>query len=369
MEIEAEEESKKRNYESECDSDLEKDDRKVLEERYEKFMKQQAKTIIGPISTSSKKKKKKSRGNFKVKAQWTRIYDAIQEHFTSHVNINRVSHLLPPTIYAMKQTSKQAWLLYKKRECERRKRLRVKLEGEKEKEKLGLEPANILLSLVDSCECCKKLYITVNLFWGITLCDICYFNSDVISEIMRDRKHAMGSSNSATSRSSEILFSGSNRVILEGSCEMDEKEKREAEMIRKYYTVEEEKKPEEEESLLPAKPIRRNKASPHNIKGDNVISSSSSPETPLIIEVGDNQEDDDDFREVSTYVSPPLPPLITTHHQQHEEPSTSNNDYYYTSEGLSELAGDIDFDFGIDSEDEMEMYRARRESKQLSFFK
>jgi hypothetical protein len=77
-------------------------------------------------------------------------------------------------------------MLYKKRECERRKRLRIKLEKEREIERQG-GPANILLSMVDACEVCRKLYVTVNLFWGVTLCDSCYFNKDVIDDIMKKK--------------------------------------------------------------------------------------------------------------------------------------------------------------------------------------
>lgn len=127
------------------------------------------------------------RGVSHSRTQWTRIHDGVQEHFSSHVLINNSAYKLPSNIYAMKQISKQSWMLYKKRECERRKRLRVKLEREREIEAKG-GPANILLSMVDACEICKKLYVTVNLFWGLTLCDTCYFNEDIIKDIMKQRK-------------------------------------------------------------------------------------------------------------------------------------------------------------------------------------
>jgi len=121
------------------------------------------------------------------RTQWTRVHDGVQEHFSSHVLINGSSYKLPSNVYALKQIAKQSWMLYKKRECERRKRLRVKLEKEREIETQG-GPANILLSMVDACEVCKKLFVTVNLFWGITLCDMCYFNEEVIKDIMKQRK-------------------------------------------------------------------------------------------------------------------------------------------------------------------------------------
>lgn len=122
------------------------------------------------------------------KTQWSRIHDSVQEHFSSHVTINGSSHRLPHNIYALKQIAKQSWMLYKKRECERRKRLRLKLEKEKEIEEKG-GPANLLLSMVDACEICRKLFITVNLFWGYTLCDLCYFNEDILKDIMSKRKN------------------------------------------------------------------------------------------------------------------------------------------------------------------------------------
>lgn len=167
-----------KNYESECDSDLDKDDNIVLTRRYSKFIQKLADS------------KKKVGGKVKLKAQWTKMHDAVQEHFSSHVLINNTSHLLPSNVYALKQASKQSWMLYKKRECERRKRLRIKIEKEKEVECSG-GPANLLLSLVDACEACKKMYITVNLFWGVTLCDVCYFNTEVIMDIMKAKTNML----------------------------------------------------------------------------------------------------------------------------------------------------------------------------------
>lgn len=126
------------------------------------------------------------RKTLRPQTQWTRIQDAVQEHFSSHITIGNSTHKLPKTICALKYLAKHSWVLYKKRECERRKRIRMKLEKEKAKEKEG-KPANILLSMVDMCEICKRLYVTVNLFWGVTLCDACYFNPHTINEIMKTR--------------------------------------------------------------------------------------------------------------------------------------------------------------------------------------
>lgn len=287
----------KRNYESECESDLEKDDSEILAKRYEKFMK-----------TNNGVHKKSSNGktnHFRVKSHWTRIYDSIQEHFSSHVNINCTSHLLPPNIYALKQSAKQGWLLLKKRECERRKRLRLKIEAEREKEKLGEEPSNILLSLVDSCESCKKLYVTVNLFWGVTLCDFCYFNSEVVSEIMRNKVSVM-----------ESPFQVSKRRVtpMSSSSGENKSEMRYKSMVEKYFTVPDsgassEGEDEEEDSnsnsvdgafaLVPASSSsltkRKKRFSPPRRR-----SPTPPPQTPEIIE----EEEDEDIRTVSTYVPP-----------------------------------------------------------------
>lgn len=175
-----------RKFEEEVEEGLTLDDVAILEnriyhhDRYRKSMSEHHPRLFSHSRT-----------------QWTRIHDGIQEHFSSHVLINGVSHRLPPNIYALKQISKQSWMLYKKRECERRKRLRLKIESERKIQEEG-GPANILLSMVDACEICKKLYVTVNLFWGLTICDLCYFNEDVIKEIMKKRKELIGQTNSFT---------------------------------------------------------------------------------------------------------------------------------------------------------------------------
>lgn len=198
------------------------------------------------------------------RTQWTRIHDGVQEHFSSHVLINGSSHQLPSSIYALKQISKQSWMLYKKRECERRKRLRVKLEKEREIEAQG-GPANILLSMVDACEICKKLYVTVNLFWGITICDVCYFNEEVIKEIMKKRKEFVSDpQNNPFKLVEKVLAKPSSNNI--------------------YFQLSEEKK-EVPESVQNNSPLQD---SP-----EVVISDIPSPPSPLF----------EDNRPVSTYVS------------------------------------------------------------------
>lgn len=221
----AEEKKEHTHYESECESDLEKDDILVLSARYNRFVK---KSLGGGGPKSVKAKNTRRNNENRIKSHWTRIYDEIQEHFSSHVNINQISHLLPPNIYAMKQSAKQSWLLYKKRECERRKRLRLKIETERAKEEKGEEPGNILLSMVDSCECCRKLYVSVNLFWGSTLCDICYFNPEVIQGIVSAKSKAF------SSPMSNVL-----KKVCFVNSEEKEKAKKKSEMVKKYFTVSE----------------------------------------------------------------------------------------------------------------------------------
>lgn len=166
------------NYEDELGSDLEKDDVTVLEKRY---------SIRQNVARLAKKLDRRAISKImKSQTQWTRALDAVQEHFSSHVSLDGVSHRLPENLYALKVAAKHSWVLYKKRECERRKRIRKRLEKEKEKEVKG-EPANVLLSMVDMCESCQRLYVSVNLFWGMTLCDSCYFNPDMITHIMKEK--------------------------------------------------------------------------------------------------------------------------------------------------------------------------------------
>lgn len=166
------------NFEDELASDLEKDDSAILEKRF---------NVHANIRKLQKSIDRKTfQRIIKNQTQWTRALDAVQEHFSSHVTIDGSSYRLPHKLYALKTSAKHSWILYKKRECERRKRIRQRLEREKTREQQG-NPANILLAMVDSCEACKRLYVTVNLFWGATLCDACYFNPEVITKIMEEK--------------------------------------------------------------------------------------------------------------------------------------------------------------------------------------
>jgi hypothetical protein len=125
----------------------------------------------------------------------------------------------------MKLQAKNTWVLYKKRECERRKRIRRKIQKEKERESAN-QPSNLLLALVDRCESCKRFYITVNLFWGVTLCDSCYFNENVIREIMRSQKEKIGAEYSSSS------------TILRTAQDLKRKHKEQSENANsEYYQV------------------------------------------------------------------------------------------------------------------------------------
>lgn len=177
-------------FEQELSKDLELDDATILERRYqeriakEKKKEEEEKGDVTTTTTTPSSVK-----SIKSQTQWTRALDVVQEHFSSHVILDGVSHRIPPNIYALKHAAKRDWILYKKRECERRKRIREKIEREKKNERYG-KPANVLLAMVDSCEACRRLYVTVNLFWGVTLCDSCYFNPDIINELMTSRLEA-----------------------------------------------------------------------------------------------------------------------------------------------------------------------------------
>jgi hypothetical protein len=45
---------------------------------------------------------------------------------------------------------------------------------------------DMMMSVADRCEHCNFLFLSINLFWGTTLCDACYFNPQVIIKIMSD---------------------------------------------------------------------------------------------------------------------------------------------------------------------------------------
>lgn len=171
-------------FEEEMEEGMGQDDDVILSKRYEGF-------VMEDLQSSGDTHQQQLPPNTRLQSQWTRIADAVQEHFCSHVIIEGEAFKLPKEIYAMKVQAKNTWVLYKKRECERRKRIRRKLQKEKEKE-CSNQPSNLLLALVDRCEACKRFYVTVNLFWGVTLCDSCYFNEGTIYEIMQQQREKIG---------------------------------------------------------------------------------------------------------------------------------------------------------------------------------
>lgn len=216
----------KETYEEEIDMYLNEDDSTILSNRYNSF-------VYNTTSPSSSTKTSQKASSFlngylstadqhnlpqtsKIQSQWTRIGDAVQEHFISHATIDGEIFKLPKEICALKLRSKESWVLYKKRECERRKRIRRKIQKEKEKQSKNIA-SDILLALVDRCEVCKRYYVTVNLFWGVTLCDICYFSDTVITTIMRSVTIVVNSEGCESSLSKKR-----NRLIQTSSDEITE---------------------------------------------------------------------------------------------------------------------------------------------------
>lgn len=138
---------------------------------------------------------------------------------------------IPGNIVCLKMKCKNMWNLYKKRECERRRRFRKRITkylqdiitkenveksfGHDEEEKTllhskmrtivnDLKVENLLKNqkfvdksinllqysedfmkiVSDRCEECNNLFLSMNLFWGRALCDGCYFNPHVVIKTM-----------------------------------------------------------------------------------------------------------------------------------------------------------------------------------------
>lgn len=81
--------------------------------------------------------------------------------------------------YKLSERARGYYFAYKKREHERRRRLekRIKITS------VGIENDKKLINM-HRCEGCHDLFDHVNLFWGLTLCNICYHNPTVILYIM-----------------------------------------------------------------------------------------------------------------------------------------------------------------------------------------
>jgi len=148
--------------------------------------------------------------------------------FHSHIYCSYLEKTLklPKNVRLFKYKARDKFCRYKKAECERRRRyanrrktiftksfikqtcesrrLQKKIdyemkhgEDERRLQRLLKKKADLLEAakyttvlteamqdLTMRCENCKKLYLRVNLFWGVSLCDICYFDTDVIQNIM-----------------------------------------------------------------------------------------------------------------------------------------------------------------------------------------
>jgi hypothetical protein len=80
-----------------------------------------------------------------------------------------------------KKRAQAIFKLYKKKECERRRRYKRK---EKENKSKPKHATNLLLN---RCGICGRLRMGVNLFWGVVLCDLCYFTPSRILFVMNRR--------------------------------------------------------------------------------------------------------------------------------------------------------------------------------------
>ena len=324
------------HFEDELLSDLEKDDSDILEKRFnihaniQKIQKQINRKVFQRV--------------IRNQTQWTRNLDAVQEHFSSHVTIDGSSIRLPHKLYALKLAAKHSWILYKKRECERRKRIRQRLEREKAKDKQG-NPANLLLAMVDSCEACKRLYVTVNLFWGTTLCDACYFNPDIIKNIMSDKggqaeksleitpdnvvEHVLKGNSSTGKKDVSFFF---NPSITQSTLPPIPPPKRARKSIMEHSAAEKDASPLDE--VIQLSPLLSTQSpSPHR-------SSSSPSEEEAVIHETDEEDviPSQVFRDIFS-----LPPSSATQSQNFSQQLFPK----YTLSQLSAAANDIDDIFDL----------------------
>ena len=107
------------------------------------------------------------------------------EYRENRIGYNKYCGSLRPITYKkvrcnnllkMRNRARTYYLKYKKREAERRRRYKIK-------ERKGEEVSSVFYEVHD-CDNCKKLKEYVNLFWGVTLCDRCYYNPEVIRRVM-----------------------------------------------------------------------------------------------------------------------------------------------------------------------------------------
>ena len=160
--------------------------------------------------------------------------------FMSHISVHETTDelALPKNVRLYKKEAKLAMSKYKKAECERRRRYRKRRkdilsgiflkhtresrriqakimneisrtppnmekikklekrwENHREKTHYDLMLKEAIQELLNKCVICKKLYLKVNLFWGLTLCDECYFQPEYIKRIMTSWDEIHGKSN------------------------------------------------------------------------------------------------------------------------------------------------------------------------------
>jgi hypothetical protein len=122
------------------------------------------------------KKSLRSIARSDIKSNQTREPHPMLYHFGVKSNPATYGVSLQETeiIHHYKEKSRQLFGLYKKKECERKRRYR------KKKKTPITEPKFAL----NRCSLCEKLRPAVNIFWGNVLCDRCYFTPSRIHFIM-----------------------------------------------------------------------------------------------------------------------------------------------------------------------------------------
>jgi len=119
--------------------------------------------------------------NYKKRCIWV-------EYRRNRISYSRYCGALRPISYKriksvelikMREEARNVYCKYKKREAERRRRYKVK--------EAGGEFVSQILYEVHECERCMLLKENVNLFWGVTLCDKCYYTPKVLYDIIQNR--------------------------------------------------------------------------------------------------------------------------------------------------------------------------------------
>lgn len=147
--------------------------------------------------------------HFHSHVEYTRKEDGTEMQVENHPLIQALK--LPSKVILLRERCKRRFKWYKKRECERRRRYRLVRKSYEEKRKAFLskkdevtvEDLDVMktyaLAILERCEFCGGFFLFVNLFWGATLCDRCYFNPANICSIMQKDEGKLNSFVSAKS--------------------------------------------------------------------------------------------------------------------------------------------------------------------------